>query len=174
MPDLAATGAAIADGYIKAVTGVPSRIGEADTVTAFLQAVDDGNYIETAADLAGITKKTIYEWLKRGDTGDEPYKSFRDAVKRAAARAEAAEVQKVRRAGEDPRFWAASMTYLERRHPDRWARRSEDSASPKVIVQIGVKDSDVQVQIHAPSPPLPVEPVSMSQSATIQGEALND
>jgi hypothetical protein len=69
------------------------------------------------------------------------------ALKRASARAEASEVAKVREAGNDPRFWAASMTYLERRHPERWARRSDGHDGPKVIVQIGVRDSDVQVSI---------------------------
>jgi len=78
------------------------------------------------------------------------------ALKRASARAEAIEVAKVRKAGDDPRFWAASMTYLERRHPERWARRSEDGNSPRVVVQIGCKDSDVQVCISSPSPVVPL------------------
>lgn len=63
------------------------------------------------------------------------------------------EVAKVREAGKDPRFWAASMTYLERRHPERWARRQDSNDGPKVIVQIGVRDSDVQVQIASPPNP---------------------
>jgi hypothetical protein len=62
------------------------------------------------------------------------------------------EMGKVRKAGEDPRFWAASMTYLERRHPERWARRSEGQDGPKVVVQIGVRDSDVQVRIASSEP----------------------
>jgi hypothetical protein len=147
MPDLALIAADIANAYQPPHTGSLSRIGEADTVQQLLEALNDGNYLETAAELAGLSKASVYTWFKRGEAGEEPYKTFTDACKRATARAEAAEVKKVRTAGEDPRFWAASMTYLERRHPDRWARRSEDSNSPKVIVQIGVKDSDVQVQI---------------------------
>jgi hypothetical protein len=68
------------------------------------------------------------------------------------------EVSKVRKAGADPRFWAASMTYLERRHPERWARRSEGNDGPKVVVQIGVRDSDVQVSIQGNTPtPLAIE-----------------
>jgi hypothetical protein len=59
----------------------------------------------------------------------------------------------VRVAGNDPRFWAASMTYLERRHPERWARRSEGQDGPKVVVQIGVRDSDVQVRLVTSAPP---------------------
>jgi hypothetical protein len=57
------------------------------------------------------------------------------------------------RAGRDPRFWAADMTFLERRAPDRWGRRQNDESVPRVVVQIGVKDSDVQVGIVAAAPP---------------------
>lgn len=149
MPDLARIAHDIAAAYIPPQTGRPADIGNADIVQELLEAVDNGNYIETAAELAGISKTTIYEWLKRGEAGETPYKSFANALKRASARAEAAEVTKVREAGNDPRFWAASMTYLERRHPERWARRQEGNDGPKVIVQIGVRDSDVQVSIAA-------------------------
>lgn len=160
MPDLARIAADIAAAYIQPPTGRPAAIGNADTVQELLDAVNDGNYLETAADLAGIGKATVYEWLKRGDAGETPYKQFADAYKRAAARAEGAEVAKVRKAGEDPRFWAASMTYLERRHPERWARRQEGNDGPKVIVQIGVRDSDVQVSLTSVSS----QPSSLSPS----------
>jgi hypothetical protein len=139
----------IARRYTAPINGSASRIGEADTVQQLLDAVEAGNYVETAAELAGIAKQTLYNWSKRADDREEPFLTLMDAVKRASARAEAAEVAKVRAAGNDPRFWAASMTYLERRHPDRWARRAEGNDGPKVIVQIGVKDSDVQVSVQS-------------------------
>ena len=154
--DAAAIALTISSTYTKAGQGVPSRIGEVDTVQAFLEAIHDGNYVETASDLAGLSKVTVYDWIKRGEAGETPFNLFADAVKRASARAEAAEVAKVREAGKDPRFWAASMTYLERRHPDKWARRGEDSSSPKVIVQIGARDSDVQVSIQGQPPQLAI------------------
>ena len=37
--------------------------------------------------------------------------------------------------------------YLERKHPDRWGRRQEDSGTPIVVVQFGVKDSDVTFNV---------------------------
>ncbi len=151
--DVASIAHAIASRYVPAATGRPSGIGNPETLTAFLQAVEDGNYLEIACELADISKETFRQWSQRAEAGEEPHKALLAAVKRAAARAEAAEVAKVRAAGKDPRFWAASMTYLERRHPDRWARRSEGSDSPKVVVQIGVRDSDVQVSIHGAAAP---------------------
>lgn len=151
MPDLAALARDISSAFQPAYNGAHSRIAEADTVQQLLEAVEAGNYLETSAELAGLSKQTVYGWLKRAETGETPFKELADALKRASARAEAAEVSKVRKAGEDPRFWAASMTYLERRHPERWARRQDSNDSPKVVVQIGVRDSDVQVSLTSVS-----------------------
>jgi hypothetical protein len=151
MPDLAHIAQDIASKFVPAYNSAHSRIAEADTVQQLLEAVEAGNYIETAAELAGLSKVTVYSWLKRGEAGETPYDLLANALKRASARAEAAEVTKVRTAGNDPRFWAASMTYLERRHPERWARRQDGNDGPKVVVQIGVRDSDVQVVVQAAS-----------------------
>ena len=148
----------IADGYTPPATGRPAAIANPLLVQELLTAIDDGNYIETACDLAGIAKASVYDWIKRGEAGETPFDLFAYAVKRASARAEAEAVNDVRAAGKDPRFWAASMTYLERRHPDRWARRAEDNAGPKVVVQIGVKDGDVQISLpSAPAKQLSAE-----------------
>jgi len=146
----------ISNAYIPPDTGRPCEIGNADTVQELLTYIQDGNYLEVAAELSGVSENTIRNWIKRGEAGEEPFTVFMRAVKRASAKAEAEEVGKVRKAGNDPRFWAASMTYLERRHPERWARRSEDGNSPRVVVQIGCKDSDVQVCISSPVPAVPL------------------
>lgn len=160
MPDLALIARDIAGAFQPAYNGAHSRIAEADTVQQLLEAVEAGNYIETAAELAGLSKVTVYNWLKRAEANETPYVALANALKRASARAEAAEVTKVRNAGNDPRFWAASMTYLERRHPERWARRQDGNDGPKVVVQIGVRDSDVQVSVNSVSP----SPASLSPS----------
>jgi transposase-like protein len=48
-----------------------------------------GNYIETASAYAGITKSTLYEWLKRGAREKRgKYKEFSNAVEKAMAEAE--------------------------------------------------------------------------------------
>jgi hypothetical protein len=65
------------------------------------------------------------------------------------------------------------MTFLERRHPDRWARRSEDTSSPRVMV-VNVKESAVQVQLYTPSPQSLSDSVSPSLLPPMQGEAVTD
>lgn len=145
--NLAQLAADISAAYIPPDIGRHCEIGNADTVQEILTLIEDGNYLEVAAELAGVSPRAVQYWMKRGEDGETPFDVFMRAVKRASAKAEAIEVGKVRSAGNDPRFWAASMTYLERRHPERWARRSEEGNSPRVVVQIGVRDSDVQVRI---------------------------
>ena len=51
----------------------------------------------------------------------------------------------------DPRLWAAEMTYLERKHPDRWGRRQDDQNMPRVVVQIGVGGSEVRIGVNGGS-----------------------
>lgn len=139
----------IASAYIPPATGRPASISDPAAIQELLEAVEAGNYWDTAAELAGISQNTIRNWVKRGEDGEIPFTEFLRALKRAERRAEALAVQRVRQAGTDPRFWAAEMTFLERRHPDRWARRSEGNDGPKVVVQIGARDADVRVSITA-------------------------
>jgi transposase-like protein len=145
----------IADAYLtsdRSAGGAPSTLGDPDKVQLLLASIRDGNYRETAIKQAGIAKQTFYNWLKKAEAGDKAASQFVDALEKAEADAEAETVRNVRNASKLPQFWAAGMTWLERKSPDKWGRRQDDASTPKVIVQIGVKDGDVQVQI-APSPP---------------------
>lgn len=141
----------IADIYSREThIGAPSSLGDPDTVQQLLAAVADGNYRETACRLAGISKVTFYNWLKRAEQGDEAAQAFVNALEKAEAAAESETVRNVRNASKLPQFWAAGMTWLERKSPDKWGRRQDDQNTPKVIVQIGIRDSDVTVNTLSP------------------------
>jgi len=179
MPSLAEQAQTIANLYSPPATGRPSDISSSSTLQQFLEAVGDGNYIETAAKLAGLSKVTVYEWLKRAqsdDPADAAFKAFANAVERAEARAEAKMVANVRRASELPQFWAAAATHLERRHPERWSKRQDDSQAPRVVVQIGAGAGDIKVGIIAtPSPSLSGDLHSLSASVnSVQGPINRD
>ena len=91
--------------------------------------------------------------MKRADEEpDSVYCAFSSAVKEAEAAAESAIVRRVRLAADaGPQYWAAGMTLLERRAPERWGKRMDnDSSGPKVVVQIGVSGNDVQVTLAQP------------------------
>src|SRR5690625_7108873 len=79
-------------------TGRPTKLTPEvhDTIVDALRA---GNYIETAAALAGVSKVSLYAWLKIGNNPrlkkdstpykeDEPYVRFLSCVKKAQARSE--------------------------------------------------------------------------------------
>jgi len=66
-----------------------------------LTAIRQGNYLETAAALAGIQKETFYDWLRKGarSTTDDRYRNFSDAVFEAMAQSEAEAVAAIDTAG---------------------------------------------------------------------------
>lgn len=131
--------------------GAPSKLADPDTVQTFLATIADGNYRETACKLAGINRSTLKRWLDAAEAGDARAIAFRNALEKAEAQAESETVCNVRNASKLPQFWAAGMTWLERKSPDRWGRRQDDSSVPKVVVQIGARDSDVTVNVLSPS-----------------------
>jgi hypothetical protein len=140
--------AQIATLYRARAVGRPSGLANATLVRTLLECLAAGNYMEVAAHIVGVSKQTIYNWLKRGEQGEVPYDLFLDAYKKATAIAEADALTNVRRAGNtDPRYWAASMTFLERRFPERWARRRDADGGPKIVVQIGADPRDVRLQL---------------------------
>lgn len=133
-----------------------SDLADANTLKKLFDALADGNYTSTAAHAAGLHPHTVRRWMERGEKEpDSAFGAFCGAIKAAEAAAEAAIVKRIKMAADaGPQFWAAGMTLLERRSPDRWGRRPESTDAPRVVVQIGVKDGDVQVQMtSAPESP---------------------
>ena len=101
--------------------GRPSRLN-AEIQEKIVSAIRAGNYANVAAAYAGINVGTFYEWLQKGRAQQSgKYAEFHDAVKLAESQAEIRAVAMVQRHMDDN--WAAAMTYLERKHPDRWGRR---------------------------------------------------
>ncbi|MFA4971966.1 MAG: hypothetical protein WC683_05085 [bacterium] len=95
-----------------------------------------GNYIETASALAGISKNTLYDWLRRGarekqrlhdnprarmKKKEAPFVEFSDSVERALAESESVDIGYIATAAKTQ--WQAAAWRLERRFPDRWGRK---------------------------------------------------
>jgi hypothetical protein len=95
-----------------------------DRVVAYVRA---GNYVETAAAAAGVSKVSLYDWLKRGARGEAPYDAFADAMAQAVAMAEARDVALIGKAAETQ--WQAAAWRLERKFPDRYGRRERHEVS---------------------------------------------
>jgi transposase len=99
-----------------------------------VKAIQEGHYVEQAAKMSGISKRTFYNWKERGEAGEEPYASFLHAVEKAEAVAEGMLLDEIRTAqpathagngggGSGADLWQAKAWIMERRWPGRWSGR---------------------------------------------------
>jgi len=79
-----------------------------------------GSYIETAANYAGITRQTLYNWIDRGRKEESPYHEFVKELDQVMAEAELRDLAIITEAAKEQ--WQAAAWRLERRYPDRWGR----------------------------------------------------
>ena len=118
------------------MAGRPTKLDE-ETQNKITQAVRAGNYMETAAAYAGISKDTLYAWLRRGareiqrlanddtakpDKKEAPYVVFSDAINKAQAESEVDDIILI---GKHAEFsWQAAAWRQERKNPEKWGRRT--------------------------------------------------
>lgn len=103
----------------------PNRGGRPTGLTplvheAVVKAVAQGNYLETAAAMAGVSRATVFAWLKEGDaeTGRPEFQRFAEDVRRAQGEAETRLVETINEAATSD--WRAAAWRLERSAPRRW------------------------------------------------------
>ncbi len=143
----------IADQYLPpSHTGRSSTLTDPDKIQRFLAYLSDGNYRDTACKASGLSTSTLHRLLHLAESGDEAASAFREAVERTEAQAESDIVRNVRNASKLPQFWAAGATHLERKYPEKWGKRTDDSAVPRVVVQVGGHASDVKVLVTSGGP----------------------
>lgn len=106
-----------------------AKAGRPTKLTPELQAsvcgiIEAGNYRCVAAEAVGLGERTLADWMKRGeDEPDSIYGDFRREVLEAEASAERRMVEiVVKAAAEDPKH---AQWYLERKFPERWARKDK-------------------------------------------------
>jgi hypothetical protein len=117
-----------------------------------LQAVQAGNYLDTAAQYAGVDGSTMRRWVQKGEAPNapEPYRSFCTALKSARAAAEVRSVALINQAAGNG-TWQAAAWYLERSYPDRWGRTrveitgSADHAAP-IRVEISAEALEAKLR----------------------------
>lgn len=126
------------------------------------QLIKAGNYIETACTYCGISKGTLYNWLKRGREevtrvegnpkaryrkSEQMYVNFLNAVDEAVSFSEIRDLKRLDAHAEDnPNVL---MWRLERRHPSRWGRQKieadvKHSGDVRVNINIRGEDEDEQ------------------------------
>lgn len=96
-----------------------------------VNAIKVGAYIETAAAFAGISKSTLYDWLRKGaNNPGTPYATFAECVAQAMAASEVRDLAIITLAAK--KAWQAAAWKLERKHPQKYGRRQ--------VIQLGRGD----------------------------------
>lgn len=91
---------------------------------AIVAEVEVGVRFEDAALVCGIHGNTIYNWIERGEAGEEPFAEFLGAITSARAKAKSSALRNVR-AGvlpskEPSNDWKAEAWFLERTFPNEY------------------------------------------------------
>jgi hypothetical protein len=87
-----------------------------ETARVILESVERGEYLVAAAAMAGISRATVLNWLRRGEAGDQPYADFVDELARVLAALTAEARDRVCRG--DP-GWQEAARWLNRAFPRR-------------------------------------------------------
>jgi hypothetical protein len=104
-----------------------------EVIEAIADAVRIGCTYRLACQSVGITAGTLSEWKAKGEAGEEPYRTFSEALSRAEGE-HARKLSKVldnfadgTQEGLDPRVRAdAAKFMLERRHPRDYGRTVQE------------------------------------------------
>lgn len=99
-----------------------------ELITKLSAFIADGNYAVTACNACGISDASLYNWLNKAkddmEQGRESiYVDLFVAIKRAEAECEAELAKIARDSSLKHKNVIEIMTFLERRHPERWGRR---------------------------------------------------
>lgn len=153
-------------------TGRPSKLTPA-VQGLIVEALERGNYVDTAAEYAGVHRATVFRWLQEGAEPDAPaaLRDFHDAVSRARAHAEHRMVEIVNRTAEGgqllseivrtgpdgteevekryaPPDGRLALEFLGRAHPTRWGRRNALEVSGPDGGPVQIMSSDT-LAVHA-------------------------
>lgn len=134
-------------------TGRWSALAQPDTVEVLLKGFRSGLNDRDCCLAAGIHPRTLSRWQETAEAHPESaHASFVAALKAARAEGKLKRLQRIEKASEKDQHWTAAAWLLERTDPEQFALRKDTESGPKIVVQIGVKDSDVQVQVTSDSP----------------------
>lgn len=136
--------------------GRPTKLN-AEIQEEICKVIRSGNYIETAASYVGISKNTIYDWMRRGarekdrlkknpkarlKISEAPFVEFSDSIEKALAYAEVRDVAIIGKAAESQ--WQAAAWRLERKFRDRWGR-NDFKDNEKLEIQLEKTKLEMQL-----------------------------
>lgn len=130
----------------KRLTGRPTKLTP-ERQAKIVDCISKGNYLVTACRANGITKTCYLHWLERAEleenNGGGIYYDFSLAIKKAEADAETELASMIRETALEKREWLPAMTFLERRHPERWGRKDRSTIQIEETKQIIITTVEV-------------------------------
>ena len=116
-----------------------------EMVDALVARVRAGVPINRACGAAGISQTTFYEWMRRAESGEEPYAQFADRVTIAKNQtcADLAEVITTAAMEGDVK---AAQWYLERADRHNWSKATETTINVNAAPQQPTIDASVTVE----------------------------
>lgn len=129
--------------------GRPTSCTE-DVILAIVRATERGLSLAAAASAAGVARATFTNWRRRGAQGEEPYATLVARVTRARATAEermAAVVEQAAASADDKVSLSAAQWWLERRRPERWARKDRPQLTVQTENPAALSDDELQARI---------------------------
>ena len=137
--------------------GRPPKLTDAKT-QELVKYLEGGNYLETAASLAGIDVSAVKVWIKQGrriqegqaiiKTGQRRYLDFVAAVQKAMAKSEVDDLELIGKAGMKG-SWQANAWRLERRMPGKWGQRQAHQHQVQIDVVYRDQVMDQPIEIEA-------------------------
>lgn len=119
-------------------TGRPSKFKK-PVKDRIIKAITAGATYELAADYSGITRSTLWAWLKKGeDPENKQYHTFLNAIKRAEGEGLIHHLGNISLASSQD--WKASAWLLERRHGYSKAGFHKKEEAPEVILPTNTLD----------------------------------
>lgn len=107
-----------------------------EIIQELIKYIETGNYVTTACQAVGISRKTYYEWLAdetKSDISDE-------IIQKAEAKAIARNVVIIQNAAKES--WQAAAWFLERKDYKGWGRKELIGGLSNEPLEITVKRAD--------------------------------
>jgi hypothetical protein len=127
-----------------------SDVADPDKLDMIFRATRAGLRISQACEAAGINQVTIQRWTHLAEANPlGAHAAFVNTLKTLRREGQINRLEKIEAHGD--REWCALAWINERTDQETFALQKDKSDGPQVIVQIGVKDSDVRVlATHSP------------------------
>ncbi len=128
------------------MAGRPTKLTK-ELLAEYAEILPQCLYLETAADLVGVRRQTVRNWLRRAaralqqaaktsspiPASEQLFVEFHQMHKRALAEGERVAVNQLRQAGE--KSWNAAAWLLERRYPQHWSTKAQIDLTARVADQ---------------------------------------